>query len=252
MAALTLLRSLALGALFCAPFSAFATGDRCPVDGTPCTVGVSSQAASPASAEPTSDLASAAALLNQMSAALPDSAEPPAYRQSRMVSVGVTRRAAHQSISESPFHLTSRPLTYLTDLSHDGELVSMTAGPVRPSQYVQRAGQVLGALAVVFFTLLLILVFRRSPEPASGLVAPPSPAVQVTSPAVATAVQSSPSDAEIAPPTWSDLVVATGGDPARAAAVISGVVAADPSVPPQSNEAIARAFKLVSRIPALA
>ena len=239
MAAPSLLRALALAAVLAAP-AAFALGDRCPVDGTPCTAGASAPAA-PVSASGAGqiDLAAAALLLAQVASAA-HAGPSPALQRAMSVSPS---REGHSGTSVSPFHLAARPITYLTDVSADGELISKKLGPVRPSQYVQRAGLALGGLAVLLATVLSILVLRGTPAQRNvastsvpAATEPPVPVVdQGTTPQVGQQGAS-----------WSDLVLATGGDPARAAAVISGVVAADPSVPPHSNEAIARALKLVS------
>jgi hypothetical protein len=136
-------------------------------------------------------------------------------------------------------HSTARKTVFLTSVDARGEPVSAQHGPIRPDQRFLKWG------LAVSVGLLLLLWFALPARTAR--VAPLLRALANEPSAVqASAVQPGEmATFEAADASWEQLVTRCKGDVMRAATIINGELAADPSLAPGSTVAVARAIARV-------
>ncbi len=143
-----------------------------------------------------------------------------------------------------------RRVVFLNNVSETGTVVSSETGKLGISPLFTKLAACAGALSLLGFYFLLsppIVSTRkavaeplRDPAADEAVLSPPPARVLSL---VSEPVPAAPD----APGTWSELVLACGGDAARAGAVINGLVAADPALRSDSVEAVARALSVVKR-----
>jgi len=151
-----------------------------------------------------------------------------------------------------------RGAVFMTAVSEDGEVYSHDHGPIvfpREARYALLALFV-GGIALLYPLLTASDRSRLSPSvpPVPGSAATAMP-VQQSAPDVSVAIEPLPASVAVARPqsptiqeaNWSTLVRLCGGDPVRAATVIAGETAADPSLAADSSETLARAIARVRK-----
>jgi len=167
---------------------------------------------------------------------------------------------ASSDAAEPPtgFFSRKRASVFMTDVGDDGIPFSADYGVIKFSPFISKLAGCAMALALlgIYFLTASPIVSKKAtglPPLESDLAAATTAPTAVGNGQTQSAdVQRSelslvPEVAGIGDGAWAQLVVACGGDAARAGLVINGVVAADPGLRVQSHEAIVRALAVVKR-----